>query len=320
MKRILFLTTVPPPIIRKYVSEDDWSNEMLPPLLLKNGALVTIKQWTDEDIVPSILESHVVTFLWAEDYIQHPIAFGEFLDTAKKAIETVADVASRPCVMNHIDLVRWNMDKKYLLDMHDAGFDIPATEIFDAGQFACVSALHKRLQAFQSSGPIVLKPSISASSNNTRLVPDISALSTDDVAYLELCVKGGLRSSLVVQHLEPAIATGEYSFVFVGEQLSHVALKTPKSGEFRCQPQFGGEISRKPIDQIEETTLSMVKSIFYTIKNWFGNGSTGKMGYVRIDGLVAEGRAFILMEIEAIEPSLYLEMGGLEDMLSLLLK
>jgi hypothetical protein len=293
---------------------------MLPPLLSKRGASVTIKRWTDEDIITSILDSDMITFLWAEDYIQHPIAFGEFLDAARKAIETVESCADRPCVVNHLDLVQWNMDKKYLLDMHRAGFNIPKTEIFNAEKFACASGLHHRLQEFQSSGPIVLKPSVSASSNNTRLVPDISTLSADDVAYLERCVKGGLGSSLVVQQFEPAIAAGEYSFVFVGEKLSHVMLKAPKNGEFRCQPQFGGEITQKPIAHIEETTLSMVYSVFDTLKDWFGNGSTGEIGYVRIDGLVAEDRPFILMEIEAIEPSLYLEMGGLEDMIFLLLK
>ncbi|QRD88075.1 hypothetical protein F9C07_1053 [Aspergillus flavus] len=287
---------------------------------IERGASVTIKRWTDEDIISSILDSDIVTFLWAEDYIQHPLEFGEFLITAKKAIETVGHGANRPRVLNHIDLVQWNMDKKYLLDMHHAGFNIPTTEIFDAEQFTCTSALHQRLQEFQSSGPIVLKPSVSASSNSTRLIPDISALSADDAAYLELCVKGRLGSSLVVQKFESAIATGEYSFVFVGEQLSHVALKTPKNGEFRCQPQFGGENNCIPIEQIGETTLSTVNSIFDTLKDRFGNGSTGVMGYVRIDGLVAEDRAFVLMEIEAIEPELYLEMGGLEDMLSLLLK
>ncbi|KAE8367306.1 hypothetical protein BDV27DRAFT_142953 [Aspergillus caelatus] len=305
MKRILFLTTVPPDIIGTSVSDHEWSNDMLPSHLSKRGASVSIKRWTDEDIITSMLDSDVVTFLWAEDYYQNHIAFEEFLLTAKRAIETVGQQhgATHPRVINHIDLVQWNMDKKYLLDMRDAGFDIPMTEIVDAEPFTGTSALHQRLQAFQSSGPVVLKPSVSASSNNTRLIPDISALSADDDVYLELCVKGRLGSSLVVQRFESAIATGEYSF-----------------GEFRCQPEFGGEGSCIPIEQIEETTLSVVNTIFDTLKDWFGDGSTGEMGYVRIDGLVADPRAFILMEIEAIEPHLYLEMKGLEDMLSRLLK
>lgn len=320
MKRILFLTTVPPQIIEEYVFADDWSNEMLPTHLSESGALVTIKCWTDEDVISTIMDNDLVTFLWAEDYIQNPIAFKKFLEKVKAATETNENGASSPCVMNHIDLIQWNMDKKYLLDMQNAGFDIPTTEIVDVEQFPSTPALHQRLQEFRSSGPIVLKPSVSASSNNTRLIADISALSIDDVAYLDSCTRGSLRSSLVIQQFEPAIATGEYSFIFVGKQLSHAVLKVPQSGEFRCQPSFGGRYSRIAIEAIEERTLSVVNSIFYTLRTWFGDGSTGEMGYVRIDGLVTEDRPFILMEIEAIEPSLYLEMAGLEDMLSLMLR
>ncbi|KAJ5628642.1 hypothetical protein N7490_010870 [Penicillium lividum] len=315
MKQILFLTTVPTNIVEKYVSDNDWSNEMLPAYLSKRGASVTIKRWMDEDIIPAILDSDLVTFLWAEDYIQHPIEFESFLEMTKRAIE--ANESATPCVMNHIDLVQWNMDKKYLLDMKQAGFDIPTTEIINAERLMSMSmsALHLQVRAFQSSGPIVLKPSVSASSSNTRLISDISALSDDDLAYIELCTKGDLRSSLVIQRFEPAIATGEYSFIFIGERLSHVALKAPQIGEFRCQPQFGGQLSCKPVDEIEERTLLVVNAIFDTLRRWFGN-----VGYVRIDGLVTDDRAFILMEIEAIEPDLYLEMGGLQEMLSLMLK
>lgn len=320
MKRILFLTTVPPKIIDEYVAADDWSNEMLPTQLSERGAFVTIKCWTDEDSISAVMDSDLVTFLWAEDYVQHPIAFENFLKKAKAAVETNGRGANSPCVMNHIDLVQWNMDKKYLLDMKDAGFSIPTTEIVDVEQFPSTSALHQRLQAFRSSGPIVLKPSVSASSNNTRLIADISALSPDDVAYLGSCIKGHLRSALVIQQFEPTITTGEYSFIFIGEQLSHVVLKAPKSGEFRCQPSFGGRISRKSVEEIEERTLSAVNSIFDFLMARFGKGSTGELGYLRIDGLVTDDRAFVLMEIEAIEPCLYLEMAGLEDMLSLLLK
>lgn len=319
MKRILFLTSVPPHITAQYVSDNDWSNEMLPARLMDRGSSITIKQWTDEDIIDSLLESDIATFLWAEDYVRYPDAFESFLQTAKQAIEANGG-QKPPQVVNHIDLVEWNMHKKYLLDMQAAGFDIPKTEIFDIDQPCSVSKLLQRLQAFQPSGPLVLKPAVSASSNNTHFISDISALSDEDTRYLRLIVKGELQSSLVVQLFEPAIATGEYSFVFVGQLLSHAVLKVPKSGEFRCQEQFGSRVTRIPIESIGEKTLSTVNAMFDYLWGRFGNGATGEMGYVRIDGLVTDDRPFILMEIEAIEPHLYLEMDGLEEILSLLLK
>ncbi|KAB8264804.1 pyridoxal phosphate-dependent transferase [Aspergillus pseudonomiae] len=303
----------------RWIPKLNMAAAMLPPLLSQAGALITVKRWLDEDIIPSILNHDVVTFLWAEDYIRHPIEFQHFLMEARTAIESIKDVDSRPCMVNPIELVQWNMDKKYLLEMYATGFDIPKMGMIEAKQFDSVSALHRRLIEFQSSGPVVLKPAISASSNNTTLICDVSTLSKEDTRHLQSCIDGRLGSSIVLQEFEPSISAGEYSFIFVGESLSHVVLKSPRSGEFRCQPSFGGELGRIPMEEIQETTLSVVQSIFDTLKDRFGIATTGKLGYMRVDGLVTKDRPFILMEIEAIEPCLYFEMEGLDQMLSLLL-
>ncbi|KAL3448047.1 pyridoxal phosphate-dependent transferase [Aspergillus insuetus] len=290
------------------------------PKLDELGASVTIKRWLDIDIIDAILSHDVVNFLWAEDYIRHPTEFAQFLDKAERAISEAATHTIRvPRVINNFALVRWNMDKRYLLDMHKAGFDIPATEIVDPGRFPSVSALHERILRFQSSGSIVLKPSISASSANTHLVADIGSLSAEDITYLEGCTKGRLESSLVVQQFEPAIASGEYSFVFVGGKLCNAALKTPKDGEFRCQTSFGGRICKAALEDIDPRAVSTVKGIFDTLRKRFGEESTIGIGYVRIDGVVTADRPFVLMEIEAIEPELGLEYGGLNEMLSLIM-
>jgi hypothetical protein len=320
MKRILFLTTVTRDIIEEYAAIDEWSNTMLPSRLEELGALVTIKRWLDEDIIDAMLGHDVVNFLWAEYYIRHATEFAQFLDKAERAIsEAVSRAARAPRVINNFALVRWNMDKGYLLDMQKVGFDIPATEIIDPESFASAAALHERLSRFQSSGPVVLKPSISASSANTHLVADIGSLSTEDIAYLDGCTKGRLESSLVIQQFEPAIVLGEHSFVFVRGKLCNAALKTPKDDEFRCQTSFGGRVCKAAIEDIDPRAVSTVRRIFDTIRKRFGEGSTGDIGYVRIDGLVTEDRPFVLMEIEAIEPELGLEFGGLDEMFSLLM-
>ena len=313
MVRILFLATVPPPRIQEL--RPDWSNEMLPDYLQQQGASVAIKQWTDQDIIQAIHESDHVSFLWCDAYIKHPDAFRDLLNRIKTSL---AGSGRSPCVMNHTDLVAWNMDKRYLLEMQEAGFDIPKTEIVDAEQLS-VSELQQRLRHFESSSPIVLKPTVSASSKKTRRIENTSNLSADDVEFLEACTRGSLQSSLIIQKFEPSIATGEYSFMFIGDKLTHTVLKAPKENEFRCQPEFGGEESLVDMSTIEERTLSIVYAIFNALKARFGTGSTGKMGYVRIDGLVTNESAFRMMEIEAVEPHIYLEMDGLEDMASLML-
>ncbi|KAJ5116504.1 hypothetical protein N7456_000852 [Penicillium angulare] len=287
---------------------------MLPEYLGKKGATVKIKQWTDEDILQAIHESDHVTFLWCEDYIKDPDAFRRFLGKVKTFLE---GSERGPCVMNHIDLVQWNMDKKYLLEMQKAGFDIPKTEIVDTS--ISVAELQERLMELEPFSPIVLKPSVSASSKKTRRIENTSALTADDVKFLVSCTTGFLQSSLVIQQFEPSITTGEYSFMFIGNKLTHIVLKTPPTKEFRCQPEFGGLEKLVDFSDVKEQTLSTVQAIFENLKARFGEGSTGKMGYLRIDGLVTPESPIKLMEIEAIEPHLYLEMEGLEEMALLML-
>ncbi|KAL3462452.1 hypothetical protein BJX64DRAFT_277174 [Aspergillus heterothallicus] len=294
---------------------------MLPTRLTDMGASVTIKRWLDDDIIDAILNHDTVNLLWAEGYIRHPAEFTLFLDKAEAAIKRIAEqTGCAPRVINNIPLVRWNMEKTYLLDMQKAGFDIPATEIIKPESFSSSSALHERLRLFRASGPVVLKPSISASSTNTRLITDIASLSSEDMAYLDAWTRGHLSSSLVIQEFEPAIASGEYSFVIIGGTISHVFLKKPKDGEFRCQYEFGGQLSQVAVETIGQQSLSTVKSISETLQTWFGGGSTGSIEYMRIDGLVTQDRPFVLMEVEAIEPELVLEMGGLDNLLCLLMR
>ncbi|KAL2835381.1 hypothetical protein BJY01DRAFT_238890 [Aspergillus pseudoustus] len=291
MKRILFLISVPPGVIEKYLAIHAWSNEMLPVRLEELGASVTIKQWLDEDIIESLFNHDVVNFFWAEDYIRHPSEFAQFLGGGHC-----------PLIVNKITLVRWNMHKGYLLDMQRAGFDIPA-----------------RSFPLNASSPVVVKPSISASSTNTHLIPDIASLSTDDLAYLDSCTKGLFKSSLIIQKFEPEITMGEYSFIVINERLSHFVLKRRRDGEFQCQSKFGGRLRQVTIEDIEPLMLFTAKSIFNMLKGLFGNESTGRIGYLAIDGLVTEDRPFVLMEIEAIEPELSLEFGGSDELLSLLI-
>ncbi|KAI9369426.1 hypothetical protein BJX61DRAFT_545581 [Aspergillus egyptiacus] len=253
MKRILFLTTVPPPLIEKYLAADDWTNEMLPTHLSARGATVIIKRWTDEDIIPTLLIHDVATFLWAEDNIQHAAEFKTFPQNAKSALQAAAtSAASAPANGN-------------------------------------------------------------ANNDHPRPSPG---------SYLEAGIRGDtLQSALVVQEFEPTIATGGYSFMFIGENLLHVVLKEPARGEFRCQSSFGGRVRRVVVEDVETRTLEVVNAIFTELRRRFGDGARGRMGYCRLDGLVTGERGFVLMEIEAIEPYLFLEMemGAVEGMVDVLL-
>ncbi|KAL7655889.1 hypothetical protein ACMYSQ_005021 [Aspergillus niger] len=324
-QRILFLTTQQPHTIRA-----EWpfyQNYDLPGLLMERGAQVTLKCWMDEDILTVLSQFDVVTFLWCNEYYKHPKKFFGFLEKAEKSVWSLPDapLSNVPRIINNTKLVRWNADKRYLLDMEQEGFIIPKTKIVDPRKYS-VAELNALVHDFLPSESVVLKPSMSASSTLTRRITNTSTLSPDDLTFLELCTLGGLRSSLLIQKFEPAISTGEYSFVFVGSHLTHVMLKSPQKGDFRVQDEYGGSARLANLLDIKLQSLQVVQNVFNSLQRRFGykskeGVSSGEIGYVRIDGLITEDRPFVLMEIEAIEPHLWLETGkGISDMLSLLLE
>ncbi|PWY81634.1 hypothetical protein BO94DRAFT_558064 [Aspergillus sclerotioniger CBS 115572] len=307
--RILFLTTQQPHTIRA-----EWpyyQNYDLPLLLKDKGALVAVKSWMDEDILTALNQYDTVTFLWCNEYYKHPKAFFAFLDKVDKLVKTspYTPHVAPPRIINDTKL---------------EGFVIPKTRLVDPQRYT-VAELQQLVQNFHPSGSVVLKPSMSASSTLTRRIADTSALSADDMTFLGLCTGGGLQSSLLIQEFESAISTGEYSFVFVGPHLTHVMVKSPQRGDFRVQDEYGGSAKLTDLLGIKLETIQVVQAVFESLQRRFTSKDAeeigcGEIGYVRIDGLITDDRPFVLMEIEAIEPHLWLETGkGVSRMLSLLM-
>ena len=79
-------------------------------------------------------------------------------------------------------------------------------------------------------------------------------------------------------------------------------LKVPVRGDFRCQAEFGGEI--KEID-IEKVPLESIQTAERVIR--YLEERVGKTTYCRVDGVFRDNGDFVLMELEAIEPHLWLE-------------
>lgn len=103
------------------------------------------------------------------------------------------------------------------------------------------------------------------------------------------------RCGVMVQPFLPQIAAqGELSFIFFRKEFSHAVVKRPRSGEFRVQPDFGG--SADPF----EAPSSLVRQAAQAVQ-----GVKGDLLYARVDGVEVDGE-FQLMELEALEPDLFL--------------
>jgi glutathione synthase/RimK-type ligase-like ATP-grasp enzyme len=84
--------------------------------------------------------------------------------------------------------------------------------------------------------------------------------------------------------------------VFLGGAYSHAILKAPKQGDFRVQEEHGGVIARAEPPPELRVAAERALEVATAGSDWL---------YARVDGVRRGGRLEV-MEIELVEPSLYL--------------
>ena len=207
---------------------------------------------------------------------------------AQDFIRWIDAAVSRVPVLNPPEMVRWNMDKRYLRRIETAGFTVPKTVFLDEGTEADLAeVMHSG-----GFGETVVKPTISASAYETRRIKQATPQQNE---WLNAMLA---TRPMMVQEFIPEIQSGgEWSLIFAGMKFTHAAHKVPKAGDFRAQEEHGGLHKRgNPPKQV----LAMAQEILQR----FAPEAT----YCRVD-LVMRGEYATLMELELIEPLLHFELS-----------
>ncbi|TYZ13510.1 hypothetical protein FY528_03620 [Hymenobacter lutimineralis] len=244
--------------------------------LLGQGHQVTIEIWSDAAVNWQQYEAVVLKSPW--DYFDRIAEFYAWLDSLEKLGVSL---------LNPISVVRWNADKRYLLEMAEAGVSVVPTQWLARGSSLNTADLFAALRAPER---IIIKPAVSGGAKNTFALTaaEAAARSSELAALLA-------EEDFLAQPFLPQIQTqGEWSLVYLGGAFSHSVLKTPKSGDFRVQHYLGGGIAALP------APASVRQAADDTVRR-FAAGCL----YARVDGVVVDGQ-FLLMELELIEPFLYL--------------
>jgi len=102
---------------------------------------------------------------------------------------------------------------------------------------------------------------------------------------------------MIVQPMIDEIArTGEFSLMLFDGQLSHTVVKRPKSGDFRVQPHLGGITLPSPAPPgAEELARAALAA------------APAKATYARVDIVPDDDGVLRIMELELIEPALFLD-------------
>jgi glutathione synthase/RimK-type ligase-like ATP-grasp enzyme len=106
---------------------------------------------------------------------------------------------------------------------------------------------------------------------------------------------------VLVQPFVPEIVEdGELSFIFLGRKFSHAVRKRAGDGDFRVQTEFGGSV--EPFAPSADLIAQAQRIAAMLGNEWL---------YARVDCVVRDGR-LMLMELEATEPSLFLDADSAE--------
>ena len=236
--------------------------------------------WDSESINWDDFDAVIIRSTW--DYQQKEKLFFKTLQSIE---------ASTAILYNSLETVKWNINKRYLLELEEENISIIPTKLYDKFDFETVS----RLFSFFKKDKLIIKPCVSANANDTFILERGKMKSLKSVLENTFYQK-----DFLIQPFIKSIKTeGEYSLIYFGNTLSHVLLKTPKSGDFRVQEEHGGILSaiKKPEDLLIKFGNKVIRTIPYQCL------------YSRVD-IVRNDDNYFLMEVELIEPSLYFNMDS----------
>lgn len=260
---------------------DDWylanilaDDGLLSEALLARGLSSARVDWADRSVDWSAFGAAVFRTTW--DYYDRQAEFAAWLDTVAPATRLVNDAAT----------VRWNLDKHYLADLAAAGVPTVPTRFLEPGAEAALG----RMLVAEGWREGVVKPAVSGGARHTYR---FDADSADSVAALVEPLLA--EEAFLVQPFAPDILVhGEDTLVIIDGRFTHALTKRARPGDFRVQDDHGGTIhSCTPSEeQILLATAAMAVR---------GGTAYGRVDMVRLP----EGR-FAVMELELIEPELWL--------------
>ncbi len=259
----------------RYLSVVPNEDEMLLNLFTKHHHQVTLKVWDDPSVDWTSYDIIIIKSTW--DY---------FIGKIEKFYQWLTFIKEKniPC-LNHPDLIKWNADKHYLLDIQSAGLNIVPSIIIEKNNLFYADDAFQKFKADE----LIVKPTISGGAMNTLRLNKNNA--KDHEAQINDWLK---EQAYLIQPLKKeVIKQGEWSFLFFNGQFSHHLLKVAKEGEFRIQHFFGGKIISPDFD----------RNIINIAQEYVNKFATNSL-YARVDGVITEN-GFELMELELIEPYMF---------------
>jgi len=195
----------------------------------------------------------------------------------------MAKVEARTKLFNRFKILNWNSNKSYLDELEHEGAPVISTITVDRVTKTGVARAFMELET----DTLVIKPQVGGGAWRQVLYKKGDPFPSKD----ELPPEGAMLQAF----LPSVVEEGEYSFLYFGGQFSHGLIKRPKTGDYRIQSFYGGtEETYEPSSQERASARSVLNALNFTPL------------YARVDLLRGRDGKLKLIELEMIEPYLYL--------------
>jgi glutathione synthase/RimK-type ligase-like ATP-grasp enzyme len=271
MKIIAFVTSTAAPGI---AADDTILRDALEARDLK----VVAAAWDDPTVNWTNFDLLLIRSCW--NYHLAPEKFERWISSVR---------SSKMKMVNPAELILWNLNKYYLKELDEKGVAVPDSVWIGEQDFYNDKLLD--IVSEKKWDRAVLKPCVSASSFRTSVITPSTAKVEGEILSRNF-PNGGM---ILQEFIEAIPQKGEVSMIFFNGAYSHAVVKEAMEGEFRVQTQYGGKTRIIPIDK---GTLASAERIISKL-------SVVPL-YARVDGFGDNGK-FTLMELELIEPVLFLE-------------
>ena len=245
------------------------------PLALAALPGADVVEWHDDAVDWASYDRVVVRSTW--DYHDR---VGEFMAWADR-VAGVTDLRNPPAML------RWSSDKHYLGELATAGVAVVPTVFLEPGE------------PLSSPAPVVVKPAVGAGSRDVAVCRDEAAAQAH-VARLH----GAGATALVQPVLASVAAEGEWPLLFFGGRYSHAANKrvalpdgVPLTAAYAPETNVPHTASAEQV-AVASAAVAHVSRRF------------GTPTYARVDLVRGDDGAPLVLEVELVEPSLFLTEGG----------
>lgn len=260
----------------------------MPPLLAAlraTGADATEVDWDDDAIDWSRFDLALLRSPW--DYTAR---LPEFLVWAERVAHTTR-------LANPLEVIRWNTDKHYLADLARAGVPVVPTGFVEPGGDAAAS-IDALLTAHPAARDIVVKPAVGAGSRDAER----HARGQTDaiVRHIQRLQRTG-RSALVQPYLANVDHAGETALVFFANTFSHAIRKGPllQRDAAATDALYAPETITARTPATDE--LALARQALAALP------FPAPLLYARVDLLRADDGTPRLLELELVEPSVFIE-------------